>query len=84
MENEVLELKEEIEFLTRRIEILESKDNKRRAFSYLRLLVKIILILVSIYGIWIGYKYVVNEIPKIMDDKIKEINNQKIFINDAY
>lgn len=84
MENEVLELRKEIEILTKRIEILEGKENKRKAFVYTKMLVRIILILLIIYGVWTGYQYLVNEIPKIMEDKINEINTKKVFINDIY
>lgn len=74
MEEELEELKEEIEFLSKRIDSLEKRENRRKAFGYTKLLIRVILILVTIYGIWRGYEYVVNEIPRIMEEKIKEIN----------
>ena len=74
MEEEIIELKEEIDMLTERIQVLEKKENKRKALIYGKILVKIILLLVTAYGIWQGYEYVVKELPKIMDEKIKEIN----------
>lgn len=78
MENDVLDLQDEIELLQRRIEILENKEKTRKAFFYFKLLIKIIFILATIYGIWYGYNYVVNEIPHIMEEKIKELNPLKL------
>ena len=74
MEDEVLELKEEIDFLSQRIEILEKNEKKRQAFFYVKILIKIVLLLAVVYGLWRGYEYIVNEIPKIMEEKINEIN----------
>lgn len=74
MEDEMVELKEEISFLKKRIEILEKINNRRKAYSYFKLLVKLCLILLTLYGIWRGYGYVKDEIPKLIDNKIKEIN----------
>lgn len=74
MENEVIELREEIELLTERIAVLEKNESKRKAFAYTKILVRIIMLLLFFYGVWKGYEYVVNEIPKLMEEKIKEIN----------
>ena len=74
MDNEVMELKEEIEFLSKRIETLEKSESRRKAFVYTKILIKVVLLLATVYGVWRGYEYVVNEIPNIMEEKIKEIN----------
>ena len=79
MEEEIRELKQEITILNKKVELLEKKENKRKAYFYLKLLLKIILILGVAYGIWQGYEYVVREIPNIMEEKIKEINPLKRF-----
>lgn len=79
MEAEIRELKQEINILNKKVELLEKKENNRRAYFYLRLLFKIILILAVAYGVWRGYDYVVKEIPNIMEEKIKEINPLKRF-----
>ncbi len=78
MEDEIMELKEEIGFLSHRIEILEKTEKKRHAFFYVKILVKVILILLSVYGIWKGYEYLSKEIPSIMEEKIKEIKINNI------
>ena len=74
MKDEVLELKEEIEILNKRIGILEKKENRRRAFTYIKVLVKVLLIGAIAFGIWKGYEYVVHEVPNMMEEKIKELN----------
>lgn len=74
MENEIIELKEEMNILNERISALEKSNNHRKAYAYTKALIKICLILLSIYGIWRGYQYVTSELPKLVDEKIKEIN----------
>ena len=76
---ELQELREEVELLTKKVELLESKENKRKAFSYLKILFKIILIGVCIYGVYWGYNYVVNELPNVIVDKVKDVGISKIF-----
>jgi len=71
---ELEELKEEVELLNRKVLILEKKENKRKAMVYVKILVKIIITLAIIYGVYRGYEYVVKEIPHIMEEKIKELN----------
>ena len=74
MEQEISELKEEISLLTKKVEILENNEKKRKAFGYVKILIKIILTLAIIYGVYRGYEYVVKEIPNIMEEKIKDLN----------
>ena len=40
MDNEVLELKNEIELLNERISVLEKRDNRRRSLSYIKIIIK--------------------------------------------
>lgn len=74
MSDEVLELKEEIETLNKRISVLEKRENKRRALAYIKLAIKIILIGAIIFGIWRGYEYVSHELPNMVEEKIKDLN----------
>ncbi len=78
MEEELDELREEIDLLTKKVEILEKKENHRKAFMYVKVLVKVLLILAFAYGVWQGYEYLSKELPKIMEEKIKELNPIKI------
>ena len=74
MNNEVMDLKNEIELLNERISILEKRDSRRRSLSYLKIIIKILIIGAIIFGIWRGYEYVVNEIPHMMEEKINDLN----------
>ena len=78
MEDEILELKEEIKFLEKRIDVLERSNNNRKAGIYLKMIIKICAILLVIFGLWRGYEYATREIPKLIEDKVKEINPSKI------
>ena len=73
MEDEIDELKEEIKNLNERIDALEKVNRHRKAFKYAKAILKVCLLLLSVYAIWRGYEYVVNEVPKVVDEKIKEI-----------
>lgn len=73
MEANIEELNEEIELLSKRIEILEKRENRRRAFFYTKLIIKIVLIVVILFGAYQGYQYVVKEMPTMMEEKIKEL-----------
>ena len=74
MENDIEELEEEIKLLKKRISILEGKENRRKAFGYFKIIIKIIIIGLITYGLWQGYNYVVNEIPKLIENKVSDIN----------
>ena len=68
------ELEDEIEYLKKRVSILEKKDNRRTSFKYLKIIIKILFFVLFIFGIWKGYDYVVNGLPNMINDKIREIN----------
>lgn len=74
---DIEELKNEIEILNKRIGALERKENNRRALNYIKIIIKVILIVASLYGIWRGYEYVVHEIPNMLDEKINDLNPLK-------
>ena len=74
MDSEVMELEDEIKVLKARVSELEKSNNRRRAYGYIKLLVKICMIGLIIYGIWQGYDYATREVPNLIEDKIKEIN----------
>ncbi len=77
MNSEVNKLKEEIELLNKRINVLEKKESRRRSLTYLKVLGKLLMIGALVFGIWRGYEYVVNEIPRMMEEKIKDLNPLK-------
>ena len=74
MEKEIEKLEQEVILLKKKISILEAKENKRQAFKYLKIFVKLALTIVLLFGIWKGYNYIVNELPNIMEEKINDLN----------
>ena len=74
MDSELMELREEVELLTRKVEILEKKENHRKAYAYIKILAKILLTLAIAYGVYRGYQYIVDELPNIIEEKIKDLN----------
>lgn len=74
MEKEIEKLEQEVTLLKKKISILEAKENKRQAFKYLKIFVKLALTIVLLFGIWKGYNYIVNELPNIMEEKINDLN----------
>jgi len=72
--NEIDDLKQEIKVLKKRIEILETKENNRKIKKNLYIIFKICLFLLTIYGLYKGYDYVKNNIPNLIESKIKEVN----------
>ena len=78
MEIEIGELQEEIDLLKERINILEKKERNRKTYAYIKIAFRIILLFASIYGVLKGYQYIVNELPQIIENKVKELNPIKI------
>ena len=77
MEMDLTELKEEIRLLNERIDVLEKNENKRKAYFYLKILIRVIIILACVYGVWKGYEYISKELPSILEEKIKEMEPTK-------
>ena len=71
---DIEKLEEEITILKKRISVLERKENNRKALSYIKIIIKVILIVAFLFGIWRGYEYLVHEIPNMMEEKIKDLN----------
>lgn len=73
MYKNVEELEKEIDYLKRRISTLEKKENRRKSFKYLKIIIKILIIGTIVFGIWRAYDYVVNGIPNMISEKIHEV-----------
>ena len=70
MEDEIADLKQEIKILKERISVLEGRENRRRAWNLIKLIVKIILLAATLVLLWKGYDYVKNGLPDYLNDKI--------------
>ena len=71
---EIEKLEAEVVLLKKRIDVLEKRENRRKALGYLKVLVKVLVIGALIFGVWKGYDYIVNGIPNLVEEKIKDIN----------
>ena len=80
MDEEIERLNTEIVILNKRINYLEKKESKRRALFYIRLFIKIIIVGIFAFAVWKGYDYVVNGIPKIVEEKVSDLNPFKSLI----
>jgi hypothetical protein len=74
MEAEIQKLRDEVKYLSRKVDILEKKEKNRVAMSYLKILIKVIVIGALSYGIYWGYRYVVNELPNVVVEKVKDLS----------
>ena len=61
---EVLELQEQVKELEDRVYKLEKHEATRRVKSGIKLLITLLMIGALVFGIFYGYNYVVNELPK--------------------
>ena len=57
MSEEVMELREEIDVLKERINILEKQERNRKTLNYVKFGIRLILFLAAIYGALKGYEY---------------------------
>ncbi len=80
MSEEVMELREEIDVLKERINVLEKQERNRKTLNYVKLGIRLIIFLAAIYGALKGYEYLSKEVPQLINDKIKEINPSKVII----
>ena len=71
MDEDIDELKEEIIYLKKRIDILEKTERKRKAFKLLRIIIKIIFYGLIIFGIWKAYDYLTNEVPNMVSEEVE-------------
>jgi hypothetical protein len=72
MESELEELRKEVELLSNKVELLEQGEKKRKVGIYVKLLVKLAVLLFTIYGAFRAYDYLVTEIPKMLQEKIND------------
>lgn len=71
MDEDIDELKEEITYLKKRIDILEKTERKRKAFKSLRIIIKILFYGLIIFGIWKTYDYLTNEVPNMVSEEVE-------------
>ena len=79
--NELEELEEQVKLLEDRIYVLERRDASRRARGWLKILFNLLLIGAVIFGVFYAYNYVINDLPKLIENQVKEKGNN--IINDV-
>ncbi len=81
---EINELQEQVRILEDRVYVLERKEATRKVLHGIKLLIYILIIGGIIFGGFYGYNYVKSELPKIIENKVKETgNNIKDKISDT-
>ena len=70
---EIEKLKTEIKILNKRLSILESRENRRRMFSKIKLIFNVVFVLAVIFGGWYLYDYVTNYIPNQIKDNVTNL-----------
>ena len=73
MSDEIEDLKKEIIYLRKRIDVLERSERKRNASKSIKIMIKIILWVCIIIGVLKAYDYVKNEIPNMISEKVDNV-----------
>lgn len=70
---EVQELQNRIKELEGRLSRLEKIESKRQTFKIVKIVIKIIILLAILFGLWMGYNYVNETIIKPYKETVDEI-----------
>ncbi len=70
---EVQELEKKIKELEARLSRLEKIENKRQAFKIIKIVIKLIILLAILFGLWTGYNYVNETYIKPYKEAVDEI-----------
>ncbi len=84
---EVQELENKIKELETRLSRLEKIENNRQTFKIVKILVKTIITLIILFGLWTGYNYVnqtyIKPYKKTIDEIKSTYDNVKDFSLDS-
>ena len=75
---ELNELQEQVKILEDRVYVLERQEATRKVKSWVKLLFKVLILVAVVVGAFFAYNYVVDELPKLIENKIKETGNETI------
>ena len=70
---EVQELQNRIKELETRLSRLEKIESKRQTFKIVKIVIKMIILLAILFGLWTGYNYVNETIIKPYKETVDEI-----------
>ena len=75
---ELNELKEQVRLLEDRVYVLERQEATRKVKTWVKILFKVLLLVALVVGAFYAYNYVVDELPKLIENKIKETGNDAV------
>ena len=75
---ELNELQEQVRILEDRVYVLERQEATRKVKSWVKLLFKVLILVAVVVGAFFAYNYVVDELPKLIENKIKETGNEAV------
>ena len=70
---EVQELQNKVKELEARLSRLEKIENRRQTFKIVKIVIKIIILLAILFGLWMGYNYVNETFIKPYKETVDEI-----------
>ena len=76
--NELDELQEQVKELEERVYKLEKHEAARKVKSGIKLLISLLMIGAVVFGIFYAYNYITNELPKMIENEVKEKGNDAI------
>ncbi len=79
--DELAELKNQMAIMNEKLTIFEKMEKRRKIMSIVKVIFRLIIILVSVYFGIKGYEYLKDELPNIINEKIKDIDitNLKLY-----
>lgn len=75
---ELNELQEQVKILEERVYVLERQEATRRVKNWIKILFKVLILVAVVIGSFLAYNYVVDELPKLIENKIKETGNEAV------
>ena len=75
---ELNELQEQVKILEERVYVLERQEATRRVKNWIKILFKVLILVAVVIGSFLAYNFVVDELPKLIENKIKETGNEAV------
>jgi hypothetical protein len=75
---ELNELQEQVKILEERVYVLERQEATRKVKNWIKILFKVLILVAVVIGSFLAYNYVVDELPKLIENKIKETGNEAV------
>ena len=76
--NEIDELQEQVRLLEDRIYVLERKEASRKVRGWISVLIKLLIFIALVFGVFYAYNYITKELPKLVENEVKETGSNAI------